>query len=147
LGWSLLASLPFPIKLSHRPAGLRGCLSISLSSASSLRRFLPRITPEFQALVTLSLELQPISPRDGRRRSAIRATRVTGLRPRSTVRELPFIVPLGRSSHPRSHLFVRRPWRTLGVQAKMHQPRLPNFDTRLCGTLLGSWSQDLGLRS
>ena len=51
-------------------------------------------------MVPSSLQPQPFAAINGRRRSAIRATRVTGLQPGSTVRELPFVVPLERPSYP-----------------------------------------------
>ena len=90
----------FPIKLSCRPASLRGRLSISSSSVSSLRHFLSRNTLGIPAVVASSPHPQPIAAINGRRRSAIRTTRVTVLQPRSTVRELPFVVPLEPFSHP-----------------------------------------------
>ena len=89
----------FPIKLSHKPASLRGRLSISSSSVSSLGHLLPRITLGIPAVVALSPHLQPIAAINGRRRSAVRTTRVTGLQPRSTVRELLFVAPLELSNY------------------------------------------------
>ena len=99
---SLVHPLPFPLfTLSHKtPTRANPVCGV----ASPFPRRRPRcyaiFCRKFQPKVASSLQPQPIPARNGRQRSAVRTTRVTGLQPRSTVREPPFIVPLEPSNHP-----------------------------------------------
>jgi len=143
----LFAFYPFPIKLSHKPAQSTGLplhfLVVGFVATPIFRRVSPS---EFQALLALPLEPQPISAIDGRRRSI--RTRVTPLRPRSTVRELPFIIPpLNVPVTRASSLCVGAVTDVGGSKRRCIDRCYRISTTRLCDILLGSRSQDLGLRS
>ena len=91
--------LSFPIKLSTTQSTGLPLHFLVVGYVVNQFLFCREPLSESLALATLSLTPQSTADIDGRRRSAIRTTRVTDIQ-RSAVRDHPLIIFFGRLSHP-----------------------------------------------